>query len=66
MNTKLLGTFAVAIALAAVGALAVGTVMVGQQASAGGSDDDEHHGHHGCDKHSNGFEHSNGKCFHRD
>jgi hypothetical protein len=64
MNTKLLATFAIVVALGAVGALAAGTILVAQQASA----DDDHgegHGHHGCARDSTGFEHSNGQCRHR-
>ncbi len=63
MNTKLLVAFAIVVALGLVGALAAGTIMVGQQASAG---DDHHERHHGCDKHSTGYKNSDGKCFHRD
>ena len=65
MNTKLLATFAIVVALGAVGALAAGTILVAQQASA---TDDDHgdHGHHGCDRGSTGFKNSNHKCFHRD
>jgi hypothetical protein len=45
MNSKLMATFALVVGLAAVGAVAAGTVMVSQQAFAG--DDDGHH-HHKC------------------
>jgi hypothetical protein len=62
MNTKLLATFAIVVASALVGALAAGTIMVAQQASAGGDNDESHHG---CAKHSTGYIHSDGKCFHR-
>lgn len=61
MNSKLMTTFALVVALAAVGAVAAvaaETVMVAQQAYAGGFS------HHGCSFHSNGFKNSHGRCFH--
>jgi hypothetical protein len=57
MNTKLLAIFAIVAALSSVGALAAGTIVVAQQASALVII------HHGCAFPSTGYTQSNGRCF---
>ena len=53
-----LAIFIIAVAIGAVTTTSMGLI---QQADAGFTIP-----HHGCDLGSNGFDHSEGKCFHRD
>jgi hypothetical protein len=55
-----LAIIAIVAAIGLVGAVAVQSIVISQQAYAGDYES------HGCKKYSQGYESSNGKCFHKD